>query len=167
MSATARCSTGASTTHTTDQAIAALTEAVDSEQRVVVTSGGHCLEGFVSDPEVRVLIDISPMRGVYYDAERKAIAVEAGATVGETFRALFDSWRPVLPLGEHPKLGAGGHMVGGAFGLAADHLYAVEVTPTTGALINHPDVDLADPAWNTSGVAWSTLYYHEHYARCR
>jgi aclacinomycin oxidase len=34
-----------------------------------------------------------------------------------------------------------------------------------GALINHPDVDLADPAWNTSGVPWSTLYDHEHYAR--
>jgi aclacinomycin oxidase len=120
--------------HTTDQAIAALTEAVDSGRRAVVTSGGHCLEGFVSDPEVRVLIDVSPMRRVYYDAERQAIAVEAGATVGETFRALFDSWRTVLPLGEHPKLGMGGHVVGGAFGflcrqhgLAADHLYAVEV----------------------------------------
>ncbi|HEU4882213.1 MAG TPA: BBE domain-containing protein, partial [Longimicrobium sp.] len=34
-----------------------------------------------------------------------------------------------------------------------------------GALINHPDTDLADPAWNTSGVPWSTLYYQDNYPR--
>ena len=34
-----------------------------------------------------------------------------------------------------------------------------------GALINHPDTDLADAAWNTSGVPWSTLYYQDNYAR--
>jgi aclacinomycin oxidase len=34
-----------------------------------------------------------------------------------------------------------------------------------GAFINHPDVDLADPALNTSGVPWHTLYYKENYPR--
>jgi aclacinomycin oxidase len=34
-----------------------------------------------------------------------------------------------------------------------------------GAFINHPDMDLADPNLNTSGVAWSTLYYKENYPR--
>jgi aclacinomycin oxidase len=34
-----------------------------------------------------------------------------------------------------------------------------------GALINHPDTDLADPALNTSGVPWPTLYYKENYPR--
>lgn len=34
-----------------------------------------------------------------------------------------------------------------------------------GAMINHPDVDLADPAWNTSGIPWSTLYYKDNYPR--
>ena len=34
-----------------------------------------------------------------------------------------------------------------------------------GALINHPDVDLADPAWNSSGVPWHTLYYRDNYPR--
>ena len=27
------------------------------------------------------------------------------------------------------------------------------------------DADLADPALNTSGVPWHTLYYREHYPR--
>jgi aclacinomycin oxidase len=118
----------------TGQVIAALEEAVREGRRLVVTSGGHCLEGFVSDPDARVVIDVSPMKRVYYDAHRRAVAVEAGATVGETFRALFEQWGVVVPLGEHPAIGMGGHVVGGAFGflcrqlgLAADYLFAVEV----------------------------------------
>jgi hypothetical protein len=118
----------------TDQVVSAVEEAVREGRRLAVTSGGHCLEGFVSNPEVRVIIDMSPMKRVYYDAERGAVAVEAGATVGETFRALYEKWGVVIPLGEYPEIGMGGHVVGGAFGflcrqlgLAADYLYAVEV----------------------------------------
>src|SRR5258707_7995229 len=118
----------------TEQVVSAVEEAVREGRRLVVTSGGHCLEGFVSDPEVRVILDVSPMKRVYFDADRGAVAVECGATVGETFRALFENWGVVIPLGEHPDIGMGGHVAGGAFGflcrqlgLAADYLYAVEV----------------------------------------
>jgi hypothetical protein len=34
-----------------------------------------------------------------------------------------------------------------------------------GAYINYPDIDLADPQWNTSGVPWHTLYYKDNYPR--
>ena len=34
-----------------------------------------------------------------------------------------------------------------------------------GALINHPDVDLADRTMNASGVPWHTLYYQGNYPR--
>jgi aclacinomycin oxidase len=34
-----------------------------------------------------------------------------------------------------------------------------------GSFINHPDTDLADPQWNTSGVPWHTLYYQANYPR--
>jgi aclacinomycin oxidase len=36
---------------------------------------------------------------------------------------------------------------------------------TDGSYINYPDVDLADPAINTSGVPWSTLYFGGNYQR--
>ncbi|GAA2587525.1 BBE domain-containing protein [Actinomadura fulvescens] len=36
---------------------------------------------------------------------------------------------------------------------------------TDGCFINYPDVDLSDPAWNTSGVPWSTLYFGDKYPR--
>lgn len=34
-----------------------------------------------------------------------------------------------------------------------------------GSYINYPDVDFADPAWNTSGVPWHELYYKDNYPR--
>jgi aclacinomycin oxidase len=36
---------------------------------------------------------------------------------------------------------------------------------TDGSYINYPDVDLADPRWNTSGVPWHTLYFKGNYPR--
>jgi FAD/FMN-containing dehydrogenase len=119
---------------TTEQAVAAVQQAVSHGLRVVARSGGHCLEGFVADPAVRVLIDLSLMTGVYYDPEMDAFAVEAGTTVGEMYRRLFLGWGVTVPAGEHPDLGVGGHILGGAFGflcrehgLAVDHLHAIEV----------------------------------------
>ena len=58
----------------------------------------------------------------------------AGETVGEMLRQLYNGWGVVLPVGEHPNIGIGGHIPGGAFGwlcrslgLAVDYLYAVEL----------------------------------------
>ncbi|HEV7501930.1 MAG TPA: FAD-binding oxidoreductase, partial [Vicinamibacteria bacterium] len=118
----------------TADVVEAVQDAVREKARVVVRSGGHCLEGFVADPAVRVVIDTSLMADVAYDPERRAFVVEAGATTGQTYRKLFLGWGVTLPAGESPDLGMGGHVLGGAFGflcrehgLAADHLYAVEV----------------------------------------
>jgi len=120
--------------HSTEDVVSAVADAVRENRRLVVTSGGHCLEGFVSDPEVKVIVDVSPMKRVAFDADRGAVVVEGGATVGETFRALAENWGVVVPLGEQPAIGMGGHVAGGAFGflcrqlgLAADYLCAVEV----------------------------------------
>jgi FAD/FMN-containing dehydrogenase len=96
----------------TDQMASAIEEAVTEGRRLVVTSGGHCLEGFVSDPSVRVIVDVSSMKRVYHDPEISAVAVEAVANLGETFRALFDAWGIVIPLGEYPGIGMGGHVAG-------------------------------------------------------
>ncbi|WP_406119577.1 FAD-binding oxidoreductase [Streptomyces sp. NBC_00989] len=36
-----------------------------------------------------------------------------------------------------------------------------------GSYINYPDTDLTDPAWNTSGVPWQTLYFKGNLAKLR
>ncbi|GAB3451165.1 BBE domain-containing protein [Streptomonospora sediminis] len=38
---------------------------------------------------------------------------------------------------------------------------------TDGCYINYPDVDLSNPEWNRSNIAWSTLYYKGDYERLR
>jgi aclacinomycin oxidase len=146
----------------TEQVVSAVEAAVREQRRLVVTSGGHCLEGFVSDPEVRVILDVSPMKRVYFDAEKAAVAVEAGATVGETFRALFESWGVVIPLGEHPEIGMGGHVAGGAFGflcrqlgLAADYLYAVEVVTVDEGGRARPVVATREPSDPHHDLWWA------------
>jgi hypothetical protein len=118
----------------TSQVVDAMQEAVRDKLRVAVRSGGHCLEGFVADPAVRVVIDTSLMTSVYYDPNMGAFAVECGATLGEVYRKLFLGWGVTLPAGISPNIGVGGHVLGGAFGylcrlhgLAADHLYGIEV----------------------------------------
>lgn len=73
----------------TQEVVEAVQEAVNNKKRLVVRSGGHCLEGFVSDPEVKVLIDMSMMTKIYFDSERSAFVIEAGATVGEMYRQLL------------------------------------------------------------------------------
>ena len=45
----------------TGQVVEAVQDAVLKQLRVAVRSGGHCLEAFVADPAVRVVIDTSLM----------------------------------------------------------------------------------------------------------
>ena len=118
----------------TEQVVRAVADAVRSGRRVAVRSGGHCFENFTADPAVRLLLDMSPMDAVGYDAARGAFAVQPGATLGHVYRTLFKGWGVTVPAGGCPEVGAGGHFAGGGYGplsrrygSVVDHLYGVEV----------------------------------------
>lgn len=117
-----------------DQVQAAVGDAVRANRQIAVRSGGHCLEGFVTDPAVKAVLDLSQMSAVYYDAARHAFAVEAGASLGKVYETLFKQWGVTVPGGVCPQVGAGGHICGGGYGalsrlygLVVDYLDAVEV----------------------------------------
>ncbi|MFE7840557.1 FAD-binding oxidoreductase [Streptomyces sp. NPDC057474] len=119
---------------TTRQVVDAVADAVRQRKRIAVRSGGHCYENVVGDPAVRVVIDLGAMDAVTYDAGRRAFMIEAGARLMDVYRALFEGWGVTLPGGASATVGFGGHIAGGGYGaltrahgLAADHLYAVEV----------------------------------------
>jgi aclacinomycin oxidase len=146
----------------TGDVVGAVGDAVRENRRIVVTSGGHCLEGFVSDPDVKVIVDVSAMKRVAFDADRGAVMVEAGATVGEMLRALAENWGVVVPLGEYPGIGTGGHVAGGAFGflcrelgLAADYLHAVEVVTVDADGSPRTTVATRDPADPNHDLWWA------------
>jgi hypothetical protein len=118
---------------TTEQVVEAVNEAVAAGKRIAVRSGGHGLENFVANSDVKVLLDISEMTDVYYDNARRAFAIESGATLGHVFRVLFKGWGVTIPAGMCPEVGVGGHFAGGGFGplsrslgAVVDYLYAVE-----------------------------------------
>lgn len=117
-----------------DQVVAVVQEAVSGGKGFAVRSGGHCYEDFVTHDGVRLVIDMSAMNQVTYDAGRRAFAVGPGARLGEVYTALYKGWGVTVPGGTCPTVGAGGHVVGGGYGalarrdgLVVDHLYAVEV----------------------------------------
>ena len=124
----------------TDQVVQAVQEAVDSGRRISIQGGGHCYTDFVHNPEVKVVINMTEMKGIYFDADRQAFAVEAGATLMEVYEKLFKIWGVTIPGGMCFSVGVGGHVSGGGYGLLSrklglvvDHLYAVEVVTVDGA----------------------------------
>lgn len=118
----------------TSQVAHALAEAVATGKRPAVRSGGHCLEDFVTNPGVRVVIDMSPMNRITYDRQRNAIMVEPGATLRQVYKTLYTRWGVTVPGGICPSVGAGGHFAGGGYGplarrlgIVPDYIAAVEV----------------------------------------
>ncbi|MFF7978866.1 FAD-binding oxidoreductase [Streptomyces sp. NPDC007901] len=119
---------------TTEQVVRIVAEAAAAKRRVTVRSGGHCYEEFVYNSDVKVIIDLSEMNRVYFDADRNAFAVEPGAQLGHVYDRLYRGWGVTVPGGMCYSVGAGGHVAGGGWGLLCrrdglivDHLYAVEV----------------------------------------
>ncbi|MFF5448597.1 FAD-binding oxidoreductase [Streptomyces sp. NPDC012888] len=119
---------------TTEEVVRAVGDAVREGKRIAVRSGGHCYENVVGDPAVRLVLDLGGMNAVTFDARRRAFMVEAGAQLMDVYKRLYYGWGVTLPGGASATVGMGGHVTGGgygalsrAFGLAADHLYAVEV----------------------------------------
>ncbi|MFH0520355.1 FAD-binding oxidoreductase [Streptomyces sp. M41] len=120
--------------HRADHVVDAVDDALRSDRRIVVRSGGHCFEDFVDNPDVQMVVDVSEMKSVSHDPRHRAFAIESGATLGEVYRTLYLGWGVTVPGGACPSVGAGGHIAGGGYGglsrhhgFVADHLYGVEV----------------------------------------
>jgi FAD/FMN-containing dehydrogenase len=118
----------------TEDVRAAVQHAVDHDLRVTVRGGGHCYENFVSGNDGGVIIDLTPMHGVYRDEAAGAYVIEGGCTLWNVYWNLYRRYGVALPAGSCYSVGAGGHITGGGYGLLArlhgltvDHLDAVEL----------------------------------------
>ncbi|WP_447034747.1 FAD-binding oxidoreductase [Streptomyces sp. DSM 118878] len=144
----------------TDDVVSALTsflaQPAHADRRVTVRSGGHCYENFVCSDDVAVIIDVSQMDRVHFDAEMDAYCVEAGATNWHSTTQLYRSTGRALPGGSCYSVGLGGHISGGGygllsrqFGLTVDYLHAVEVVTAVDGKQAKPTIarkDSTDPA---------------------
>ena len=112
----------------------AVERALDDGLRITVRSGGHCYEDFVSGNEGGVILDLSPLSGVYRDDATGRYCVEAGATLWNVYGRLYKEFDVTLPGGSCYSVGAGGHVTGGGYGLLSrlhgltvDYLDAIEL----------------------------------------
>jgi FAD/FMN-containing dehydrogenase len=136
----------------------ALQKAIDSHHRpITVRGGGHCYEDFVSGNVGGVIIDLSALNRVYEDDG--LFCVEGGCTLWNVYTQLFKQYGVTIPGGSCYSVGAGGHVIGGGYGLLSrkhgltvDYLRRVEVVRVNAAgqaEIVTVDRDSTDPVEQT------------------
>ncbi|HKO15584.1 MAG TPA: FAD-binding oxidoreductase [Gemmatimonadaceae bacterium] len=121
-----------------------------------VRGGGHNIAGnAIADQGL--LIDLSPMRSVGINPERRRAHVEPGATLGELDRAA-QAFGLVTPLGINSTTGVAGLTLGGGFGwlsrrlgLTIDNLVGAEVVTATGERVPVSQRDEPDLFWAIRG----------------
>jgi FAD/FMN-containing dehydrogenase len=123
----------------TRQVVDSVQTAVKADMRITARCGGHCYENFVGDNRDGVIIDLSPMNGVY-KAGDGIYCIEGGATLWNVYSQLYREYGVTLPGGSCYSVGVGGHVTGGGYGLLS-RLYGLTVDYLDAVEVVHVDED--------------------------
>ena len=128
----ARCSS-------TEDVVRAINYAVDRHLEVSIRGGGHNVAG-TSLVEGGLVIDLSEMRGVDVDPQRRIARVKGGATLGDLDEATFE-YSLITPTGFISETGIGGLSLKGGlghtmrrFGLTCDNIVGAELVTADGTI---------------------------------
>lgn len=139
-----------------DDIVAAVRHAVDSGAEIAVRGGGHSVAGHCST-DGGVVIDLSLMRKVRVDPERRIAFVGPGATWGDVDRATA-AHGLACPGGVVSTTGVGGFTLGGglgwlsrAYGLTADNLVGAELVTASGEVLSVSESQHPDVLWGLRG----------------
>ncbi|MDX8455838.1 FAD-binding oxidoreductase [Mesorhizobium sp. VK9D] len=133
-----------------DDVVRAVTYARSQGCLVAVRSGGHNVAG-LSVCDDGMVIDLSRMKEIVVDPERRVARAEAGLTLGE-FDAATQAHGLATTMGVNGDTGIAGLTLGGGFGklgrkhgLSCDNLIAAEIVTAEGRLLRtsaseHPDL---------------------------
>lgn len=134
----------------------ALAFAIARNLEVSVRGGGHNVAGrAVCDDGM--MIDLSPMKGIWVDPGRKRVRVQAGVTWGE-FNRETQAHGLATTGGAVSSTGVAGLTLGGGFGFlmgrygyTIDNLLAVELVTADGEIIRASAEDNAELFWGLRG----------------
>jgi hypothetical protein len=123
---------------------------------VAVRSGGHNVAGRALCDD-GIVIDLSAMKGVFVDPQRRTVRVQAGATLGDVDRETHLHGLAV-PVGVVSRTGIAGLTLGGGvgwlvrkYGLTCDNVLSCEVVTAEGAIVTADADTNADLFWGLRG----------------
>ena len=136
--------------------ISAVNFARENDLVLSVRGGGHGVPGFATNDDGMV-IDLSPMKGIWVDRERRTVRAQGGCTWGDVNHAT-DPFGLHTPGGVVSTTGIGGLSLGGGighltrpFGLVCDNIISADVVTADGKLLVASEKDNADLYWALRG----------------
>lgn len=118
---------------TTADVATALAEVVEQYDpgQLSVRSGGHCYENFVCRDGIKAIVDLRLMNGTEWMPSRNAFVVEPGAGNWDGAKTLNSAFGKAIPGGSCYSVAAGGHIMGGGYGLLS-RLHGLTIDWLTG-----------------------------------
>jgi FAD/FMN-containing dehydrogenase len=136
--------------------ITAVNFAREQNLEVAVRSGGHSMPGY-STIDNGMVMDLSNMKSITFDPERRIARIEPGLTWGEVARTL-QPYGLALSSGDVATVGVGGLLLGGGigwmvrkYGLTIDRLRAVELVTANGEFVRASASENAELFWGLRG----------------
>jgi FAD/FMN-containing dehydrogenase len=128
----------------------------EHDLEIAVRGGSHSVAGH-STTEGGIVLDLSAMKGLHIDAERKLAWAQPGLTAGE-YTVAAAAHGLATPFGDSPSVGIGGLTLGGGigwlvrkFGLTIDALVGVDVVTADGRLVTADATENSDLFWAVRG----------------